>query len=189
MKAIEARVDLSKYDFSFSLSNKVARVIWNIVYWVLFRPFGLNLFKGWRLFLLKIFGAELGKNCNIYSSARIWAPWNLKLGEYSVIAPEVDCYNQGKIIIGDHTIISQKSYLCASSHDHTISNFPLILKPITISSQVWIAADAFVGPGVFIGEGALVGARASVFRDVLPWTIVGGNPSKFIKKREILQQV
>lgn len=188
MKAFETKVDLSKYDFSFSLSNKVARLIWNTVYWVLFRPFNLNLFTGWRIFILKVFGAELGKNSNVYASAKIWAPWNLKLGEFSVIGPKVDCYNQGEIIIGDHTIVSQKSYLCASSHDYTVSNFPLILKPITISSQVWIAADAFVGPGVYVGKGALVGARASVFNDVAPWTVVGGNPARFIKKREILVQ-
>ena len=58
-------------------------------------------------------------------------------------------------------------------------------RPITISKFAWVAAEAFVGPGVTIGEGAVVGARAAVFKDVDPWTVVGGNPAKFIKKREI----
>ena len=49
--------------------------------------------------------------------------------------------------------------------------------------NVWVAAECFVGPGVNIGEGAVVGARAAVFKNVDPWTIVGGNPAKFIKKR------
>lgn len=39
--------------------------------------------------------------------------------------------------------------------------------------------------GVTIGQGAVVGATASVYKDVESWTVVGGNPAKFIKKREI----
>ena len=60
---------------------------------------------------------------------------------------------------------------------------PLKIAPITIGDRAWVAADAFVGMGVTIGEGAVVGARAAVFKDVEPWTVVGGNPAKFIKKR------
>lgn len=179
------QVDLSTYSFSFSARNKLARLVWNLSYWILFRPFNLALFKDWRAFLLRLFGAKVGKKANIYSSVKIWAPWNLEIGDFSVIGPGVDCYNQGKIRIGRHTSISQKSYLCASSHDFTVSNFPLILGPITIKNQVWIAADAFVGPNVCIGDGAVVGARASVFKNVEPWIVVGGNPAVFIKKRVI----
>ena len=62
---------------------------------------------------------------------------------------------------------------------------PLITASITIHSFAWVAADAFVGMGVTIGEGAVVGARAVVFKDVEPWTIVGGNPAKDLKKRII----
>ena len=54
-----------------------------------------------------------------------------------------------------------------------------------IRCKVWVAAEAFIGMGVIIGEGAVVGARACVFKNVEPWTVVGGNPAKFIKKRII----
>lgn len=178
-------VDLSGYNFSFSLSNKLGRLVWNLCYWIFFRPFNLNLFKGWRNLVLRLFGAKIGNNSCINASVKIWAPWNLEVGDFSSVGPGVDCYNQGKIVIGDHTIISQKTYLCASSHDFTISNFPLILKPIKIGNQVWIAADAFIAPGAFIGEGAVVGAKAAVFKKVEPWTVVGGNPAKYIKEREL----
>lgn len=168
---------------SFSISGKVLRVVWNISYWVIFRPFVLETFRPWRIFVLRSFGAKIGEQSNVRASAKIWAPWNLEIGKYCSIGPKVDCYNQGKIIIGDHTIISQKSYLCASTHDHELIDFPLICKPISIANHVWIAADAFIGPGVTVREGAVVGARASVFRDVLPWTIVGGNPANYLKNR------
>jgi len=57
--------------------------------------------------------------------------------------------------------------------------------PIELGARSWIAADVFVGPGVCIGEGAVVGARSAVFRDVEPWTVVGGNPARFLKRREL----
>lgn len=177
------KIDLSKYDSSFSIRNKLGRVLWNVVFWLAFRPFNLAVFHPWRAFILKLFGAKLGKGVIVYASVNIWAPWNLEMGDYSVLGPRVDCYNQGKITIGKQSNISQKTYLCASSHDFTISTFPLILCPIVIQDQVWIAADAFIGPNVFIGEGAVVGARAAVFKKVAPWTVVGGNPAVYIKDR------
>ena len=178
-------VDLSTYNSDFGTINKILRMMWNTCYWFLFRPFNLNMFRGWRALILKLFGAKIGKGANVYASARIWAPWNLVVGDYSVIGPQVDCYNQGKITIGKHTNISQKTYLCASSHDFTTSTFPLILCPIVIHDQVWIAADAFIGPNVNIGEGAVIGARSAVFRRVSPWTVVGGNPAVYIKDRTV----
>ena len=178
-------VKLSEYNHSFSLKNKVGRFFWNISYWIFFRPFDLNIFKGYRSMILTLFGAKIGEGSNVYASSRIWAPWNLEIGKYSTIGPNVDVYNQGKIQIGNNSVISQKSYLCASTHDFEISNYPLILKPIEIQDQVWIASDAFIGPGVIIGVGSVVGARSSVFKEVKPWSVVGGNPAKFIKNRII----
>ena len=67
-----------------------------------------------------------------------------------------------------------------------IQKIHLVTAPIIIEDQAWIAADVFIGPGVTIGQGAVIGARSAVFKDVEPWTIVGGNPAKLIKKREII---
>ncbi|MBR6371671.1 MAG: putative colanic acid biosynthesis acetyltransferase [Victivallales bacterium] len=107
------------------------------------------------------------------------------MGEHSCLADEVDCYNVAPVKIGDNTTVSQKSYICTASHDITKSNLPLITAPIVIADQVWIGADAFIGMGVTVGQGAVVGARASVYKDVEAWTVVGGNPAKFIKRRAI----
>jgi putative colanic acid biosynthesis acetyltransferase WcaF len=59
----------------------------------------------------------------------------------------------------------------------------LITAPIFIGPDSWVAVDAYVHMGVTIGQGAVVGAKACVYKDVPPWTIVGGNPAKFIKTR------
>ena len=167
------------------MSNKFKRLIWNVCYWFIFRPFISGVFNKWRIGVLKAFGADIHWTAIVHPTARIWAPWNLIMGPYSCLGPEVDCYNQGRIMIGANTTISQKSYLCASTHDISDARHPLILKPIVIEDQVWVAADAFVGPGVSIGQGAVIGARSAVFSNVASWTVVGGNPAKFIKKREI----
>jgi len=107
------------------------------------------------------------------------------MAEYSCLSPEVDCYNVDKIKIGAHATVSQKTYLCTASHDITLSHNPLVTAPIIIEDQAWIGASAFIGMGVTIGQGAVVGATASVYKNIDPWTVVGGNPAKFIKKREI----
>ena len=135
--------------------------------------------------MLKCFGAKIEWSSHVYSSVNIWAPWNLEIGANSSLGPKVDCYNQGKISIGSNTVISQKSYLCASTHDYTKIDFSLILKPIAIGSGVWIAADAFIGPGVCIEDNAVVAARSVVIKNVAKNTIVGGNPAKLIKSRNI----
>ncbi len=176
-------MDLSTYNHSFSLKNKILRLVWNLVRLVFFRPFATRLFKKWRVLVLKCFGAKIDWSSHIYASVQIWAPWNLEMGINSSLGPEVDCYNQGKISIGSNTIISQKTYLCASTHDYTKKDFPLLLKPIVIKNGVWVAADSFIGPGVIIGNNAVIAARTVVVKAVEENTIVGGNPAKIIKSR------
>jgi putative colanic acid biosynthesis acetyltransferase WcaF len=179
-------LDLSTYSHSFSLKNKMGRLVWNIISLILFRPFGSRLFKKWRVFVLKCFGAKIEWSSHIYCSVKIWAPWNLQIGANSSLGPKVDCYNQGKICIGANTVISQKAYLCASSHDYNQKDFPLILKPIQIGNGVWIAADSFIGPSVTIGNAAIIAARAVVIKNVEENTVVGGNPAKLIKDRKLI---
>ena len=148
-----------------------------------FFRFSPRIFFGWRRFLLRMFGARLGKHVNIYNSARIYFPWNLEVGDWSAIGEYACIYNLGPIKIGSQVTISQRAHLCAGTHDYTDPSMPLLRPPITINDQAWICADAFVGPGVTVGEGALVGARAVAVKDVDPWQIVAGNPAKPIKKR------
>lgn len=171
------------YRECLSLSNKLHRLWWNVCCLIFFRPFPGPIFKKWRIFVLKCFGAKIGHGCAVNSSTKIWAPWHLETGQYTAIGSEARIYNPGKIKLGSKCVISQGAYLCTASHDVTNPLNPLITAPIVIEDQAWVAAEAFVGMGVTIGQGAVVGARAAVFKDVEPWTIVGGNPARPIKKR------
>jgi len=134
---------------------------------------------------LLLFGAQIGRNAHVYSSARIYLPWNLSLGEESSIGEWALVYNLGPIRIGDQSTVSHRAHLCAGTHDYQNPSLPLLRSPIEIGPHAWIAADAFVGPNVRIGEGAVVGAAAVVVRDVAAWDIVAGNPARVIKRREL----
>lgn len=182
---MEQKIDLSKYQNSLSLKHQIVRFAWNIVWGVFARPFPRSIGSGWKRFLLRLFGAQLAEGVVVYSSAKVYYPKNLKMDRYSCLASDVDCYNVDIIHIGANTTISQGAFLCTASHDITNPLNPLITAPIIIEDQAWVAADAFIAMGVTIGEGAVIGARACVFKNVEPWTVVGGNPAKFIKKREI----
>jgi len=132
---------------------------------------------------LRLFGAKLTTTSYVYPTTQIWDPKMLEMGEHSAMASHVECYCIDRIIIGNHCTISQEAFLCTGTHDVSAYNMPLIVKPIYIHDGAWICARAYVGPGIVIGEGSVVAACGVVVRDTEPWTIVGGNPAAFIKKR------
>ncbi len=164
--------------------NRVRRMLWSAVWWIAYRP-SPRVLHGWRRVLLRMFGATIGKGAHPYPSARIWAPWNLTMGEGSCLGDYVQCYSVDRVTLEPHATVSQYSFLCTASHDYRVDGMPLITAPITIGRGAWVAADAFIGPGVMVGERAIVGARASVFRHVDPWTVVGGNPARLIRKYQL----
>jgi putative colanic acid biosynthesis acetyltransferase WcaF len=171
-----------------SFKTQIILVIWEIT-WLLFaRPIPRRMLSRWKILILRAFGAKIHKHAIIYSSAKIFKPWNLEMDAYACLGPEVDCYNVDRVFIGAHATVSQKSFLCPGSHDITKSKKPAIYGPIIIKDHAWVAADSFIGMNVTIGEGAVVGARSAVFKSIEPWTVVGGNPAKFIKKRIITDE-
>jgi putative colanic acid biosynthesis acetyltransferase WcaF len=182
--AIPTEVNLSKVGSVHTFWNKAARLTWGMAWLILFRP-SPRVCHGWRCFLLRFFGARIGRGVRVYPSAQVWAPWQLEMQDFSCLGPEVDCYCVASIRIEAHAVVSQYTYLCSASHDYELADLPLISRSIVIGEGAWVAADVFVGMGVTIGKGAVVGARASVFKDVEPWTVVGGNPARFIKRRII----
>jgi putative colanic acid biosynthesis acetyltransferase WcaF len=164
------------------LANKLRRLLWGTACLLLYRPTPRPA-HAWRRFVLRCFGARIGKGAKPYRGVTIWAPWNLIMGEGSVMGDGVDCYSVDRIELGPGAIVSQRAYLCAAGHDYNDPAFPLVTAPIHVAAGAWVAAEAFVGPGVTVGEGGVVMARAVVLRDVEPWTVVAGNPARFLKPR------
>lgn len=166
---------------SFSFANRIFRTVWLVVY-VLFFQFSPRFAHGWRAFLLKLFGAKLGKHVHIYPKVEIWAPWNLTVGNHVGIADGVRLYNIQSINIGEYAVVSQGAYLCTGSHDIDSANFQLIAKAIKVDPYAWVCAESFIGPGVHLSEGVVTAARAVVTKSILDeWSVWAGNPA--VRKR------
>ncbi|CDQ11291.1 putative glycose-acyl transferase, WcaF [Acidithiobacillus ferrivorans] len=138
---------------------------------------------GWRRFLLRLFGAKIGKGVIIRPSTRITYPWKVSIGDFAWVGDDVVLYSLGEIDIGANAVVSQRCYLCTGSHDYTQPTFDIYTKPILVGAEAWLATDVFVAPGVRIGRGAVVGARSSVFEDIPELMLAKGTPAKPFKKR------
>lgn len=138
---------------------------------------------GWRRFLLRCFGAKVGKNVIIRSSVTITYPWKTSIGDHSWIGDNVELYSLGEIEIGRNVVISQRSYLCAASHDYDREDFPIWAKKITVEDECWLATDVYVAPGVTIGKDTVVGARSSVFKCLPAGKLCVGSPAVILKDR------
>lgn len=156
--------------------------LWRFVQSIFFK-LSPQFFYGWRRFLLRLFGAKIGKNVIIRPSVTVTYPWKINIGDYSWIGDNVVLYSLDEIIIGSNTVVSQKSYLCAAAHDYSKFDFPIFGKKIEISDECWLASDVFVAPGVKVGKQCVIGARSSVYKNMPEGWVCYGNPAKPIKKR------
>jgi putative colanic acid biosynthesis acetyltransferase WcaF len=171
--------DLSQFRIPKGFRGRSGLVVllWQIVQVTLFACSPQPLYC-WRRFLLRAFGARIGRKVLVRPSARITYPWKVSIGNFSWIGDHAELYSLGPISIGANSVISQRSYLCAGTHAHDIPDFPLVARPICVGDEVWIAADVFIAPGVTIGKGAIIGARSSVFDDIASYHIAMGSPAQ-----------
>lgn len=165
-----------------SRRDKFLRGIWQTCYVFLFRITPIPC-HAWRRCILRVFGARVGRKAGIYPSARIWAPWNVKIADGATVGGGANLYSVGEISIGCGAVISQGAHLCAASHDHNSERFELTVGSIEISANAWVGADAFIGPGVALAEGAVAAARSVVVRSVQERMIVAGNPARVVSER------
>lgn len=138
---------------------------------------------GWRRFLLRAFGAKIGKNVLLRPSVKITYPWKLSIGDYSWVGDDVVLYTLGEIVIGRHAVVSQKSYLCTGSHDYRARAFDIYARPICIEDEAWVSTDVFVAPGITIGAAAVIGARSTVLENMPAGMVCAGYPARPIKPR------
>ncbi|WP_299004357.1 WcaF family extracellular polysaccharide biosynthesis acetyltransferase [uncultured Caulobacter sp.] len=137
----------------------------------------------WRSWLLRRFGARIGKNVLVRPTVRVTYPWKLSIGDNAWVGDFAELYSLGEIYIGPDAVVSQYCYLCTGSHDMTSPAFDIFAKPIKIESEAWVAAGVFVHPGVTIGQGSVVAARSIVRHDTEPYGVYVGEPLRRIRDR------
>src|SRR6266702_1286604 len=132
---------------------------------------------GWRRWIIRLFGAKIGRDVLIRPSVRITYPWKVTIGDRAWIGDGVELYSVGDIVIGHDAVISQGTYLCTASNDHRDPSFPVFARSIVVEPEAWIAAQCMVGPGVRIGRGAVIGLRSLVLADVPAYAVAFGHPA------------
>ncbi len=164
--------------------SSVIVIIWWAVQSTLF-AWSPQPFFGWRNFLLRLFGAKIGRGVKIRPTTRITYPWKLKIGDHCWVGDYCQLYNLDRIELGNHVALAHKVYLCTGSHDKEDRRFQIQSRPVYIEDEVWLTNDVFVGPGVTVGKGVVVGARSTVLKDLPEGMICFGYPAKPVKKRKM----
>jgi len=152
-------------------------LLWWLVQAVAF-PLTPHSFHGPRRALLRLFGATIGTGVVIRPTARFTYPWKVAIGDHSWVGDDVVFYSLDRISIGQHCVISQKSYLCTGSHDIYDPTFCLITGPIVVGNGAWIATDCFIAPQVQIGANAVIGARSTVLSTIPAGQVCWGTPCR-----------
>ena len=168
----------------FPFRIKIKGKIWSLVNKTIYK-YSPSFFRKYRIGLVKIFGGNIDWSCSLHRLSTIDHPWNLKMDAQSSLGEKSWIYCLDKISIGRKCCIGKEVYLLTGSHDIESKNFNLTTKPIQINDGVWISTGSYILPGVKIGEYSVIAAGSIVVKDVETWTVIGGNPAKFIKKREI----
>jgi putative colanic acid biosynthesis acetyltransferase WcaF len=182
-KTPQPRIQLAEFSSSKFLRGRPALIeaVWLLAQWMFISSWIPG--AAHRRWLLRAFGAKIGRGVNIKSGVRVKFPWRLEVGDYTWIGEDVWIDNLAQVIVGSNCCISQRAYLCTGSHDWSHPKFELITHPIEIKEGAWIAACATVGPGVTVGEGAVLGLGSVASHDLEPWTVYAGVPAKSIRRR------
>ncbi len=142
----------------------------------------LSALKVW---ILRTFGATIGKQVRIKPGVRVKFPWRLTVSDFVWIGEDVWIDNLATVNLESHVCLSQGVYLCTGNHDWNHPDFQLIPAPIHIQEGSWIAAKSIIGPGVTVGRGAVLTIGSTAGHSLEPMTIYAGNPAKAIKQRKL----
>ncbi|YAF98894.1 MAG: WcaF family extracellular polysaccharide biosynthesis acetyltransferase [Nodularia sp. CChRGM 3473] len=146
------------------------------------RLFPISAFK---VFVLRLFGAQIGQGVRIKPGVRVKFPWRLTIGDYVWIGENTWIDNLAHVTIESHVCLSQNVYLCTGNHDWNHPHFKLITAPIYIQQSSWIAAKSVIGPGVTVGHGAVLALGGVTGRSLEPMIVYAGNPAQPIKQRKL----
>lgn len=178
-------VRLDKFDNTwYNPGSTFKRVIWFYVNAIFLNSYLLPV-NGIKIFILKMFGAKIGKGVVIKPKVNVKYPWKLEIGNHVWIGEKVwiDCLDTIKI--HDHVCLSQGALLLAGSHDYRKSAFDLRIAPITLKKGSWICAQSSVLGGTTIEENTMIAIQSVAPRRTQPNVIYKGNPAVKVGDRII----
>lgn len=181
-----SKVNLSRFDSSTfdKGAGFLKQTLWYFVNALLVRPACIP-FMGFKLFWLRLFGAEIGKGICLKPCVLIKFPWKLKIGDNCWIGEKVWIDNLDNVVIGNNVCISQGALLLTGNHDYKISSMPYRNAPIVLEDGCWIGANCTVCAGVTVCENAVLTVGSIVSKDMEANGIYQGVPARKIRERII----
>ena len=134
--------------------------------------------------LRQILGAA-GKNLHVNRPFRCDYGVNIRVGDNFFANFSLTILDEALVTFGDNVFIGPNVSVYTACHplDPTTRNTGAEwAEPVTVGNSVWIGGGATLLPGVTVGDCSVIAAGAVVTRDVEPWTLVGGNPARVIKR-------
>ena len=164
--------------------NAFKRLLWHYVNSFFFKT-GLFPVYGLKIFLLRAFGAKLGKNIAIKPYVNIKYPWNLVIGDNAWIGEDVWLDSLVLISIGANACISQGATVLTGSHNYKKNTFDLIVAPVTLEDGVWIGAGAIVNQGITAASHAVLTSGSVATKNLESYSVYQGNPAVKVRQRTI----
>lgn len=164
--------------------NALKRIAWYYLNAVFFKT-SIIPSSTFRVVLLRLFGARIGKNVTIKPCVNIKYPWNLSVGDETWIGENVWIDSLVQITIGAHVCLSQGAVLLTGSHDYKKSSFDLITKGIILEDGVWIGAGAMVNLGITAASHAVLTSGSIATKSLEAYSIYQGNPAVKVRERKI----
>lgn len=160
------------------------RALWLLVEALVFlnpvvAPYGI---KRW---VLRRFGARVGRRVIIKPNVHVKYPWHLAIGDDAWIGERCWIDNYVSVRIGASAVVSQGAYLCTGNHDWSDPGMGLVVKPITVEDGAWVGAFVKLAPGVIVGREAVVTLGSVLLQDAEPRAIYTGNPAVRVRDRTI----
>jgi putative colanic acid biosynthesis acetyltransferase WcaF len=164
--------------------NAFKRLLWHYTN-LFFLKSGLFPVYWIKIFLLKIFGAKMGKNITIKPYVNIKYPWNVTIGDNVWIGENVWLDSLEMITIGANACISQGAIILTGSHNYKKTTFNLITAPVILEDGVWIGAGALVNQGIIAASHAVLTSGSIATKDMEAYSIYQGNPAVKVRNRVI----
>ena len=164
--------------------NAVKRLLWFYVNAIFFKTSVIPS-SAFKVFLLRMFGARIGKNVTIKPSVNIKYPWFLQIGDESWIGENVWIDSLVMISIGANVCLSQGAVLLTGSHNYKKTSFNLITNEIILEDGVWIGAGAIVNLGITAASHSVLTSGSVATKNLQAYSVYQGNPAIKIRDREI----
>lgn len=180
-----SKTNLSKFNNAWYQpgANVLKRLCWYFTNAIWFNSaFPIN---GIKVFLLRLYGANIGSGVVIKPHVNIKYPWKLTIENNVWIGEYVWIDNLADVKIADNVCISQGALLLCGNHNYKKETFDLIVGSITLEQGVWIGAKSTVCPGVTCKSHSVLAISSVATSDLEPYFVYQGNPAKKIRERKI----